>query len=681
MANNVIFIHPDGTGVSTWNATRILNEGPDGRLNWDTITDSAVYTGHMKDRLTGTSNAGAVTHAMGVKVQANSYGLDEAGNPIVPLSGNTGQTILEEAIAAGKATAIVNSGIIAEPGTGAFLAEVVNRSETQEITRQIVESGVDVILGGGEVDYLPQGVMGRHGEGERTDGLNLIERAQDLGYTIVYDREELQNLPAGTQKVLGIFAAEDTYNDQSEEALQAAGLPLYKEDAPTIAEMLDAALGIVSKNPNGFMIVTEEEGTDNFANNTNAAGTLEAAKRADDAIGVAKNFIDQNPNTLLITAADSEAGGLQVVDQPSATDNVGIVPLGDPSSLEIPLDGQNGTGTEPFISAPDATGRTYPFGIAWAGTPDFVGNVVSKAYGLNADQLPATVDNTGIYKLMYETLFDTELPDQGARNITDASGGQNTFELSRGNGTFAIRNFGGVGTGINPSDAALAEVDTLKFEGDGLNARQLILDQDGSDLLIGFEGIQDVEVRLQDFALEDLDNLRQSTNAAADVGNILFDGQATLLDSFDVVNADQNPTQISKTNAVTFLNELDNNVQGLDESNDVINGQGGNDILLGRSGDDILRGGNGDDILTGGAGMDQFWIASRSLPVGVDTITDFEVGSDVIGIAGMSGITNFDNLSFVQSGADTLINALGQDLAVLTGIQSNTLDSSSFTFV
>ena len=60
MANNVIFIHPDGTGVSTWNATRILNEGPDGRLNWDTMTESATYTGHMKDRLTGTSNAGAV---------------------------------------------------------------------------------------------------------------------------------------------------------------------------------------------------------------------------------------------------------------------------------------------------------------------------------------------------------------------------------------------------------------------------------------------------------------------------------------------------------------------------------------------------------------------------------------------------------------------------------------------
>jgi glycerophosphoryl diester phosphodiesterase len=46
-------------------------------------------------------------------------------------------TIMEEAIEAGKATAIINSGIIAEPGTGAFLADVENRSATEEITAEI----------------------------------------------------------------------------------------------------------------------------------------------------------------------------------------------------------------------------------------------------------------------------------------------------------------------------------------------------------------------------------------------------------------------------------------------------------------------------------------------------------------------------------------------------------------
>ncbi|OKH25599.1 hypothetical protein NIES593_04500 [Hydrococcus rivularis NIES-593] len=411
--NSVIFIHPDGTSPSHYAAARFLHYGPDGRLNWDRMSNAGVYLGHMKDQLTGTSNAGAVTHAMGVKVQASSYGLDENGNPVVPASGKTGLTIMEEAIKAGKATAVINSGIIAEPGTGAFLAQAENRNDFTGITAQIVESGANVILGGGEIHYLPKGVVGRFGEeGVRKDGRNLIEEAIAKGYTVVYTLEELQNLPPGTQKVLGIFAAEDTYNDQPEEVNTAEGLGNYgqpgNETPPTVAQMLEAALSIVSQNPNGFMVVMEEEGTDNFSNNNNAAGLVEAAKRADDAIGVAQNYIDNvNPNTLLITAADSDAGGLEVRDPLAADETVGteeVNPTTEPGT-EVPLDGTNGANTEPFVSQPDANGNTYPFGVGWATQSDVPGSIVSKAFGMNADKLPSTLDNTEIYRLMYQTLF------------------------------------------------------------------------------------------------------------------------------------------------------------------------------------------------------------------------------------------------------------------------------------
>ncbi len=197
---NVIFIHPDGTSASHWGAARMLHYGPDGRLNWDKMSNLAVYLGHMKNQLTATSNAGAVTHATGVKVNADSYGLDEAGKPVVAASGKP-KTIMQEAIAAGKATAIVNSGIIPEPGTGAFLAKSASRRNFDEITKQIVESGADVILGGGEAWYLPKGTVGRHTTAEqaqRTDGLNLIELAKSKGYTVVYTRDELLNLPSNS---------------------------------------------------------------------------------------------------------------------------------------------------------------------------------------------------------------------------------------------------------------------------------------------------------------------------------------------------------------------------------------------------------------------------------------------------------------------------------------------------
>jgi glycerophosphoryl diester phosphodiesterase len=90
----------------------------------------------MKDQIIGTSNGGAVTHANGVKVYAESYGLDENGNPVQSLSTlnnpeiPAGTTIMEEAVAAGKVTALINSGFIAEPGTGAFAAQVSQHRRT-----------------------------------------------------------------------------------------------------------------------------------------------------------------------------------------------------------------------------------------------------------------------------------------------------------------------------------------------------------------------------------------------------------------------------------------------------------------------------------------------------------------------------------------------------------------------
>ncbi len=430
MANNnsVIFIHPDGASPSHYAAGRLASVGTDGRLNWDNMTKAGVYLGHMDDRIVATSNGGAVAHAYGIKPFAGSYGLDEEGNPYTSLSGMEGMTIMEEAIAAGKATAVINSGFIAEPGTGVFLADAESRRDVTGITAEILESGVDVIMGGGEIHYLPIGTVGRFGsKGIREDGRNLIEEAEAMGYTVVYTREELESLSGDETKVLGIFAAEDTYNDVPEGALVEQGfvdengeLILYgqpgNENPPTVAEMLQATLDLelFSNNDNGMFVVLEEEGTDNFGNNNNAAGTIEAVLRADAAIGVAQDYIDNvNPNTLLITAADSDGGGLEVDDRSGET--VGTTGIQPPFETRIPYDGTTGNDTAPFeTGAPDADGDNFEFGVLWSGVPDVAGSIVSKTYGLNAEKLPATVDNTGIYRLMYETLFDIELaPPEG----------------------------------------------------------------------------------------------------------------------------------------------------------------------------------------------------------------------------------------------------------------------------
>ena len=400
---SVIFFHPDGMGANQWGAVRMRYVGPDGRLNWDSLPYLAVYTGHMANALTATSHGGATVHAYGVKVKADSYGLN-GGEPIRSRAGN-GMSILEEAKAAGRAVGLVNSGTITEPGTGVFAASVPRRTNHAEIARLILELEPDVILGGGERHFLPEGVRGVHGEGRRQDGLNLIERARKLGYTVIFSRAELEALPAETDKLLGLFAAHHTFNAAAEEALERAGRPHYEETAPSIAEMVSAALAILSRKPSGFLLVAEEEGTDNFGNANNAAGTLEAGRRADEAIGVIRHHIRANPNTLMIMTSDSDAGGMQVVGRPPGGGIVEGQPVPERDPNGAPLDGVTGSGSAPFLSAPDRAGRRWPFAITWASRDDVSGGILVRAEGLNAELVHGTLDSTDVYRVMYRTLF------------------------------------------------------------------------------------------------------------------------------------------------------------------------------------------------------------------------------------------------------------------------------------
>ncbi|MBT8396536.1 MAG: alkaline phosphatase [Gemmatimonadetes bacterium] len=401
---SVIFIHPDGAGVSAWAAARLLTVGPDGILNWDRLDHMGLYRGHMKNSMGATSHGGGTSHAFGVKVHWDSYGMDGT-EPLTSLSGKP-HSILVEAQEAGFATALVNTGHLAEPGTGVFAASAPARSAVDEITKQIIEGGTDIILSGGEILLLPQGVQGKFFfPGIRRDSLNLIERAEELGYAVVYSRDELMALPPDTEKVLGVFAAAHTFSDRSEEVLQERELSLYAHWAPSVAEMTEAALGFLKASGRPFLLVVEEEGSDNFANQNNALGSLTALARADEAFGVALDFVEANPETLLITTADSDAGGLEVYPIRDADPLVAEKPLPVTTRNGGALDGRNGTGTPPFMSKPDQFGETWPFGIAWASFDDNLGGMVAKAHGLNAHLLPKNVDNTDIYRMMYATLF------------------------------------------------------------------------------------------------------------------------------------------------------------------------------------------------------------------------------------------------------------------------------------
>jgi serralysin len=82
-----------------------------------------------------------------------------------------------------------------------------------------------------------------------------------------------------------------------------------------------------------------------------------------------------------------------------------------------------------------------------------------------------------------------------------------------------------------------------------------------------------------------------------------------------------------------------------------------------------------DNLLSGGPGNDQFWIVNGEVPSGSNTVLDFQVGSDVIGIYGAAGLgISSSTLKLNQVGADTAIVFGTQTLATLNGIQSTELN-------
>jgi len=253
--------------------------------------------------------------------------------------------------------------------------------------------------------------------------------------------------------------------------------------------------------------------------------------------------------------------------------------------------------------------------------------------------------------------IDALAADDGGVGDNSGAGGQVEFAIAAGE-TAVLTDFGGIGQGSQPTAATISEVDTLVFSGEGLTARNLQLTQVDDDLEITFRGDDSTQIRLVDFALDRLDNLRQETGGNVDRGNIRFSNETGFEDSFDVFNADSTQDFLWNENTVTFLNDLDNEVEGFSQSDDVINGLGGDDTLEGLSGDDTLRGdagddlldgGQGDDIYTGGSGADQFVFAEGA---GIDVITDFEVGIDQI-LLGSS--LSVDRVQLLETSADTLV--------------------------
>jgi alkaline phosphatase len=381
-ARSVIFINGDGMAAAHREAARLHLAGFDGQLEMDRLPVSGSLTTDPRDPKSPITDsaAAATAWATGQKTYNGAISVDVDKNPLPELGA--------QAKAAGKATGLVTSAQVTDASPAAWFAQTPDRGQQDEIARQYLEvSKPDVILGGGEDWWLPAGTPGAFPdkpaedptEGSKGTKGDLIAEAQSLGYTYASTPDQLA--AANGDKLLGLFSNEEQFQQKPE----GEG-DLYNPvvDLPT---MTRKALDTLGKADGGFFLFIEEEGVDEFSHENNGEKMLLSMQRLDAAVAVAKEYVVEHPDTLLVVTGDHECGGLTVEDAADAKDESGT-----PISTE---DGPITIAGSPLTIALDwtTTGHTgvpVPVTAQGPGADAFTGqhpntlvhDVVAKALGI-----------------------------------------------------------------------------------------------------------------------------------------------------------------------------------------------------------------------------------------------------------------------------------------------------------
>ncbi len=177
---------------------------------------------------------------------------------------------------------------------------------------------------------------------------------------------------------------------------------------------------------------------------------------------------------------------------------------------------------------------------------------------------------------------------------------------------------------------------------------------------------------------DETNNTLEGTAAADTIAGGLGDDIITGGDGDDILRGDLNSRDPQDAelggNDILFGGAGSDRIGGK-AGNDILSGDAGDDFIWGDAGDDIIMGVTGNDVLvgdnmSGGSGSDLFVFGNGD---GTDTILDFEVGIDRIGL--IEGELSEVDVALIDDGNNTLLGVVstGETLAILSGVQASSL--------
>jgi alkaline phosphatase len=231
-------------------------------------------------------------------------------------------------------TGVISTVAVTDSTPGAFSSHSVRYAQTA-IAEQMLSSGHSVILGGGGKYFLPPGspILGNI-VSSRADSRNLVEEFKTAGYTFVSNATDLEH--AGRpEKLLGLFHGSDMasrYDRMRAQQGNAIGKEAVGQfpDQPTLELMTQIALGVLSRNTNGFFLMVEAGSIDRELHRMDPNRAIYETIELDKAIGVARAWAAERgrDDTLILVTADHETSGLVLT---------GVNENGRPSGRAFPV--------------------------------------------------------------------------------------------------------------------------------------------------------------------------------------------------------------------------------------------------------------------------------------------------------------------------------------------------------
>ncbi len=546
--------------------------------------------------------------------------------------------------------------------------------------------GNDTLRGGKGDDYLSGGAGNDTYVGERGGGMDTIrwfETGKDKIDVKLFGWKSLAEMQAA-----GVTMTSGTNSSGAFVTVNFGGGDGFKVFGVSSLAATDFSFASAGTSPAPIPTPTPTPGE---TTGTEGNDTLAGTDGADTILGLGGNdrLRGGKGNDSLSGGAGTDtyvgerSGGMDTIRWFEAGEKIDVSLFGWKSFTEMQAAGVTLTsGVDasylPFVTVNFGGGDGFKvFGVSSLAAADF-----SFA---STPPSPDVIGTTGADILTGTAVAQTVDGKAGNDTLT-GGGGHDTFVVRAGDGSDTITDF----MGSNPRPWLIAaESDTIKFSGAGMTAANMRILQSGENVVITFDGVENSQITLAKVWTSILDN------QAGAAHGFVFDGQTAVTDSFDTMIPGAAMSQVAKANHVTFLTDDANTVSGLDNSADVINGQGGNDTLSGKSGNDVLRGdagndrldgGLGDDVLVGGAGSDTLiggggsdtavyagLFADYSITTSGATSTIKDLKPAVAGDDGADTLTGVTKLQFADrvvaldssSGGATINGTSGGD--VLTG--------------